>query len=377
MVSGRQGQQQAAAELAERREALVPQSGSVLSLGPALASEAARPIDFEPDTAEYLARIALGHVGREYPNKLALLLNSADDLKSPRQLYPLFWGSFDWHSCVHAHWLLASVWRHFPQLDVAVDIWAHFCARFTPEAVAGELAQFDRPLNAGFERPYGWAWLLKLASELHAHPDVDAARLAGVLQPLVERVVEGFVEYLPKAAYPVRGGAHFNTAFALVMALDYARVSGHAPLTERCRDAARRWYAADYDMQAAEPSGDDFLSPLLTEALAMKSALPGAEFNHWFSAFLPRLHCAQPQVLLQPVSVSDRRDGKIAHLDGLNLSRAWCWRRLAADLDAADPRRPLMLQAAEQHLEATLGELTTDYMGEHWLASFAWLALSA
>lgn len=327
-----------------------------------------------PDLAERFARIALGHVAREYPNKLALLLNGPGDLATPRQLYPLFWGSFDWHSCVHAHWLLAAVLRFAPELPVGEEIRHHFAGRFSPEAVEAERANFDRPHNGGFERPYGWAWLLALHGELLRNPQLQHS--AAVLVPLAQRIAAAFMDFLPRATYPVRGGAHFNTAFALVLALDYAAQVGDVELQALCARRARDWYGHDRAAQAWEPSGDDFLSPTLIEAEAMRRALEPKDFLRWLEGFLPSLADGEPATLFTPATVSDRSDGKIAHLDGLNLSRAWCWRGLATALPAGDARRARMLDSARSHLESALPQLTGDYMGEHWLASFAWLALS-
>ncbi|MBA4285415.1 MAG: DUF2891 domain-containing protein [Xanthomonadaceae bacterium] len=324
-----------------------------------------------PARASQFARIALGHVGREYPYKLGQVLSGDADLAPPRQLHPIFHGSFDWHSCVHGHWTLATLLRRYPALPEAAAIRARFDAMFSAANVAGERAFFAQAANRGFERPYGWAWLLMLQAELHRHDTGWAARL----QPLAEDLATRFREFLPRATYPVRVGSHFNTAFALVLAQEYAQTVEAPALTAVLGDAAQRWHADDRDAQAWEPSGDDFLSSTLTEALAMQRLLPAAAFSRWFEAFLPRLAVGAPRTLFEPAMVSDRSDGKIAHLDGLNLSRAWCWRALAAALPAGDPRIAVMQAAADRHLAASLPAVAGDYMGEHWLASFALLAL--
>ena len=323
------------------------------------------------ELASTFARIALGHIGREYPNKLGQVLENDADLAPPRILHPIFHGSFDWHSCVHGYWTLATLLRLHPTLPEAEAIRARFAAVFTDANVAGERAFVARPANRGFERPYGWAWLLMLQAELRRHPSAWAATLA----PLADDFVARFRAYLPIATYPVRVGTHFNTAFALVLADEYAQQVGDPALAGVLRDAALRWHADDRDAQAWEPSGDDFLSSTLIEALAMQRLLPAASFASWFAAFLPRLASSEPRTLLVPATVSDRSDGKIAHLDGLNLSRAWCWRSLAAALPAGDPRIAVMQAAADRHLAASLPQVAGDYMGEHWLASFALLAL--
>jgi hypothetical protein len=317
------------------------------------------------------ARIALGHVGREYPNKLDHVLTGPDDVLGPRALHPVFFGSLDWHSCVHGYWLLARVRRRFPLSPVSREITAWFAAHITTQAVAGECAYLARPASGGFERPYGWAWLLMLAAELAR---ADAAEGA-TLQPLTTAIVARLHAWLPKATYPIRSGTHSSTAFALALALDYADTTADATLGMALRDKARAWYGADTNCQAWEPDGEDFLSPALMEAACMRRALPHAEFAPWLARFLPGLVVGEPATLFTPVTASDRTDGKIVHLDGLNLSRAWCWRILAGAMAPDDHRRPGALAAAAAHLDASLAHVTGHYMGEHWLASFALLAL--
>jgi len=320
--------------------------------------------------AERLAGIALGHIEREYPNKLDHVLASDADAATPRALHPIFFGSFDWHSCVHAYWMLAHLRRRFPAMPAAGRIGALFRRAFTAENVAGELAYLSRPHGDGFERPYGWAWLLKLAAELG-----DGG--PSLLTPLAEAFAARFVAYLPKATWPVRAGTHANTAFALILALDYAHGCGDASLGTAVAAAARRYFAADAGCQAWEPSGEDFLSPALCEAHCMMRVLPPGEFGDWFAAFLPRLAAGEPATLFRPVTPSDRSDGRIVHLDGLNLSRAWSWRCIAAALPEGDPRRAVAEAAAEAHLAAGLPHVGGDYMGEHWLATYAVLAMDA
>nr|WP_321984687.1 DUF2891 domain-containing protein [uncultured Lichenicoccus sp.] len=318
--------------------------------------------------ADRLARVALGHVTREYPNHLAHLLHGQDDALKPRALHPVFYGSLDWHSCVHSYWMLAHLLRLYPGLPSAILIRAVFNEHLVEANVAGECDYFARPGSGSFERPYGWAWLLKLAAELR-QPGFE--RWGTALAPLEAMIVERFRAFLPKATYPIRAGTHFNTAFALALAAE------HGGLDPLLADTAWRWYGEDRDIQAWEPGGDDFLSPALIEAECMRRLLPPARFASWFDAFLPGLADRLPATLFEPAMVSDRSDGKIAHLDGLNLSRAWCLRRLATSLEGTDPRCALMLDAAEAHLAASLPHVTGDYMGEHWLASFAVLALTA
>jgi len=316
-----------------------------------------------PDQASGFARLALGHVTREYPNKLDHVLAGPEDARTPRDLHPVFYGSFDWHSCVHAWWMLGHLLRRFPNLPEAPAVRALFDTHLTPPNIAAECAYLDRPTARGFERPYGWAWFLKLAAELRLHPDGWSAALA----PMTDRFVTRFLTFLPLATYPIRAGVHTNTAFAVRLALDYPDAALRTALVA----AASRWYADDRDCQAWEPGGDEFLSPALVEAECMRAALPEEGFRSWFAAFLPRLAQGEPRTLFVPATVSDRSDGKIAHLDGLNLSRAWCWRALAP----FTPDPAATLATAEAHIAASLPHVGGDYMGEHWLASFAVLAL--
>jgi len=325
-----------------------------------------------PELASAFARIALGHVGREYPNKLDHVLDGPRDALGPRALHPIFFGSFDWHSCVHGYWLLASVLRLHPDMPEAPAVRAQLDAAFTEANVAAEVAYLARPSARGFERPYGWGWLLKLQAELLAHDAPWAARL----QPLADAFAQRFKDFLPKAAYPIRTGVHSSTSFAIAVASDYARLKD-PELLAMFEAKVRGWHLADRDAQAWEPSLDDFLSPTLITAECLRRLLPAEEFRAWLSAYLPRLADRRPQSLFTPATVTDRTDGKIAHLDGLNLSRAWCWRGIAGALAADDPARAVAKDAARLHLAASLPHVAGDYMGEHWLASFALLALGA
>ena len=322
-----------------------------------------------PETAERFARIALGHVTREYPHKLDQVLEGPEDLLPPSSLHPIFFGSFDWHSCVHGWWLLLRLRRLFPDLAVRREIEAAADRAFQPHKVEGELAYLDRAYTGGFERPYGWAWLLALHEEAQRHGDRD---WGPNLAPLAAAFADRFALYLPKLTYPIRVGTHFNTAFAMILALDWAEANDEA-LAGLIRERALHYYGGDRACQAWEPAGDEFLSPALTEALLIRRLLGEAEFRAWFADFLPDLGSGEPATLFAPAFVSDRSDGKIAHLDGLNLSRAWCWRGIAA---AADPETAeLALRAADLHLDSSLPHVAGEYMGEHWLATFALLAL--
>lgn len=325
------------------------------------------------DHAQHFARIALGHVRREYPNNVDHALAEPSDARTPSQLHPIFYGSYDWHSCVHSYWMLARLLRRYPDFAAASDIRALFEAQFVPEKVAAERAYFARPTARGFKRPYGWGWLLKLATELALHPGDSWSR---DLAPLAEIIAQRFRDFLPLAHYPVRVGTHFNTAFGLRMAADYAGIKGDEALARLLRETGLRWYGEDTDCPAwGEPSGDDFQSSALIETECMRRLLPRDAFLPWFDRFLPRLVEKQPASLLKPATVTDRTDGKIAHLDGLNLSRAWCWRSLGDALPEGDLRRPIAHEAACEHLAAGLPHIAEHYMGEHWLATFAVLAL--
>ena len=322
-----------------------------------------------PEIANRFAEIALGHVTKEYPHKLDHVLDGPEDVLGPRALHPIFFGSFDWHSCVHGYWLLLTTRRLFPDMPAGPCVKALLDEMLTQEKAAGELAYLDRAYTGGFERPYGWAWLLALHAEAQRH---EGEEWAAVLAPLAEAFADRFKLYLGKLTYPIRVGTHFNSAFAMILALEWAEAND-AALVELIRARARDYFAADRDCQAWEPGGDEFLSSALTEALLMRRVLSKRAFAPWLDGFLPHLAKAAPKSLFTPAFVSDRSDGKIAHLDGTNLSRAWCWRGIASALapDLAASARA----TADAHLDASLPYVAGEYAGEHWLASFALLAL--
>ena len=322
--------------------------------------------------AARMAGIALGHVCREYPHKLDHVMAGDADARRPSDLHPMFFGSFDWHSCVHGWWLLFRLLHLFPDHARADETRALAAATFTSEKVAVERAYLARPESRGFERPYGWAWLLKL----HAEMASAGNSLAPVLQPFAQDFAQHWRGLLGSFTYPIRTGAHGNTAFALVLSAHWA--ADHDPeLFALMAAKARAWYGPDRGAQAWEPDGDAFLSPTLMEALAMATLLPAPEFRRWLRAFLPKARAQSPASLFTPAAVTDRTDGKIAHLDGLNLSRAWAFRSLAATLGPRDPAVPVLRAAADAHVAAALPHIAGDYAGEHWLASFALLALEA
>ena len=325
---------------------------------------------FDPAMASRFARITLGHIGREYPHKLDHVLSGPEDAATPAALHPIFHGSFDWHSCCHGWWQLLTLLRLAPDIAEAPAIAARADAMLTPANVAGELAYLDRPSSGGFVRPYGWAWALALHGEAARHD----AGWGDALAPLAAAFAARFAAHLPKLTYPIRAGTHGNSAFALILLHDWARTHDPA-LAALAADRAREWFGTDQGCQAWEPSGDDFLSSALTEALLMSRVLTAAAFAPWFDAFLPDAAHGAPATLFAPAYVSDRTDGKIAHLDGLNLSRAWCWRGIAAALGPAHPVAATARATAERHLAASLPHLDDDYMGAHWLATYALLAL--
>ncbi len=338
------------------------------------------PMKPEPPTpplsqeqASAFARLALKGIQREYPNHPGHVINDADDVKNPRALHPAFYGCFDWHSSVHGHWMLVRLARVFPDLPEQKEIRAKLSENLTEANIKTEAAYFGQPNRGTFERTYGWAWLLKLAEELHGWDDPDARQWAKNLQPLVDTLVGRYCDFLPKQNYAIRTGVHPNTAFGLAFALDYARAVKNQSFAELLEERARTYFGSDAAYPAAwEPGGEDFFSASLMEADLMRRVLPPAEFRDWFRRFLPGVAGNEPKSLLDPATVTDRKDLKLVHLDGLNLSRAWCMRSIAAALPADDPARKVLAASAARHAEAGLRHVASgDYAGEHWLASFA------
>lgn len=325
------------------------------------------------EQASSFARIALGAILREYPNKPEHVLAGPEDLDSPRGLHPAFFGAYDWHSAVHGHWMLARLLRLFPDLPEAAEIRSTLDAHLTAEHLLAEADYFDHPDRRSFERPYGWAWLLKLVEELDGWDDPDVARWRANLRPLESVIVGRYLDFFPKQTYPIRTGVHPNTAFGLAFAHDYASAVGNEDLRGLVASRARDYFEDDTDAPARwEPSGADFFSATLMEADLMRRVLPSEEFPGWFSRFLPGVTEGEPASLLGPAEVTDRTDPQLVHLDGLNLSRAWCMRSIAAALPDADPARAVLRSSADRHARAALEHVASgDYAGEHWLASFA------
>lgn len=318
--------------------------------------------------AQKFARIALGHVTKEYPNKLDHVMTGDADAQTPRQLHPAFYGSYDWHSNVHSWWLLLSLRRLFPDMPEAAEIGELAETTLSQVNLDAELAYLERPMSRGFERPYGWAWLIYLHHEAARHEDREwGARL----EPLARAFAQRFADFLPLHTYPITVGTHFNSAFALTLTREWA-LSRDEDLVRQIDAWSLRAFAQKREYSGWEPGGDEFLSPVLTAALLMSDVMDPGEFTKWFRQLVLENGWLERECL--PATVSDRSDGKIAHLDGLNLSRAWCLKRIAQALAPTEDRKMLEERAAE-HLEAALPHVAGDYMGEHWLASFALLAL--
>lgn len=328
--------------------------------------------------ASAFAKLVFKGIGKEYPNKPEHVLASPDDLKSQKSLHPAFYGCYDWHSSVHGHWLLVRLLKMFPDLPERKEARTLLADHLTAEKLKIEADYFARPDSKPFERPYGWAWLLKLAQELHDWDDTDAKTWSKNLQPLTDTIIARYLAYFPKQTYPIRTGVHPNTAFGLAFAHDYARGVGHRALLELIEERAKTYFAKDVNVPAAwEPGGADFFSPSLMEADLMRRVLPPGEFHAWFRKFMPTAAEGEPRALFLPATVTDRTDPQLVHLDGLNLSRAWTMRSIADALPEGDPSRNALLTSAARHAEAALPHVASgDYAGEHWLATFAVYLLS-
>lgn len=325
------------------------------------------------EQAMRLAKLPLACVGQEYPNKLNQTITGDSDLKAPRVLHPAFFGCFDWHSSVHGHWSLVKLLKNFPDIDNRDQIQNLLLERITEDNIASEISYFKEEQNKTFERTYGWAWLLKLAEELYKWDDQLARQLYQNLAPLSGLIAEMYIEFLPKLNYPIRVGTHTNTAFGLSFAYDYALTTGNDALVSVISERSRDFFFYDNDCPMTwEPGGNDFLSPCLEEVNIMMRVLDQEEFRQWIKSFMPGL--AKPDYYLEPGIVTDRADGQLAHLDGLNYSRAWCFYNLASYLDEYKHLRRL----GDIHVNHSLPDITSGhYEGSHWLASFALLALDS
>ncbi|HET9328780.1 MAG TPA: DUF2891 domain-containing protein [Candidatus Eisenbacteria bacterium] len=324
-------------------------------------------------SAARLADLILAAVGREYPSHIVHWMGSDADARPPRELTPAFFGSFDWHSCVHGHWALARLARFHAGEDFASRIRAALSRSLTAEKVAGECAYLGVPERAGFERPYGLAWLLQLAAELREWRDPEAQAWSAALSPLEELVRERLAAWLPTLPWPVRSGVHPQTALSLSLTLDWSRTVNDGKMEALIERRALDWFRSDTAAPIAyEPSGNDFLSPALGEADLMRRLLPPVEFATWLEAFLPDLESDIARRWLTPVTSPDSSDGQLAHLDGLNLSRAWMLEGIASALPMSDLRRVRLDEAARAHAEAGLAAVSGEhYAGAHWLGSYA------
>jgi hypothetical protein len=329
--------------------------------------------------ASQFSRLALAGITREYPNAPGVVMNGPEDAFAPHVLHPAFYGCFDWHSAVHSHWMLVRLLRLFPNLSEARGIRLALTKNLSAENIQAEKTYLEQPNRRSFERTYGWAWLLKLAEELDGWDDPDGSAWRANLQPLAEMFVQRYLDFLPKQTYPIRVGTHPNTAFGLAFALDYARTAGRGDLEELVIERSRHYFSHDENYPASwEPNGNDFFSPTLIEADLMRRVLPSGEFAEWLEHFLPDLPKGRPESLLRPAIVADRTDPQIVHLDGLNLSRAWCMNGMASALPKRYIVRSRLQKSAAQHAAESLPHVASgDYMGEHWLASFAIYLLSS
>jgi len=328
---------------------------------------------FDEKAAERFAKLALACVEKQYPNKISHVLNSDADVAPPRKLTPAFYGCYDWHSSVHAHWLLVRLLRTFPDALFAVQARDALRKSLTTENLKQEAAYLRGEGRASFERPYGLAWLLQLCAELREWDDDQSREMSANLRPLEEAAIERLKTWLPKLSHPVRIGEHDQTAFGLGLMLDYARSTKNDSFARLVEDSARKFFLADGDCPLNyEPSGEDFLSPCLGEADVMRRVLPQTEFAKWLNDFMPQIPMTGNGDWLKPVVSPDPSDPKLAHLDGLNLSRAWMLEGILSALPRDDQRRAALQAAADAHRRAGLAAVTgAHYEGGHWLGSFA------
>jgi hypothetical protein len=353
--------------------------GALLLAGcgsPDTASEEA-PIalpEARPDAVnDRFARLALTCVHKEYPNKISHVLNGDADARPPSELTPAFYGCFDWHSSVHGHWLLVRILKTDPKSPMKPAILAALDRSLTEENIAAELDYIEGEGRKGFERPYGTAWFLQLVAELGESDDPKLKAWRETLRPLEEKIVAETRDWLPKLAYPIRLGTHNQSAFAFGLMLDYARQTGNTAFEQQLEDKALEFHRADVNCPLAyEPSGEDFLSPCLMEADLMRRVMPQAEYAAWLGKFLPQIPADGSTGWLKPGEVRDPTDGKLVHLDGVNLSRAWAMEGIASALPQDDPRIPALLATAKLHAESGLKAVSDkNYEGSHWLGSFA------
>lgn len=317
------------------------------------------------------AELALKNIDIEFPNKPSNVMAGPESVRSPKEMHPAFYGCFDWHSSIHGHWMLVRLLKLYPKCTVGDRIRASLNEHLTAENLAAETKYFRQKHNKSFERMYGWAWAFRLAAELHTWDDADGRRWRENLRPLEDLLVERTEAYLPLLTYPIRTGVHPDTGFALAQTLDYARTVGNTSLEELIVNRSRHYYLGDREYPFRyEPSGQDFFSSGLNEADLMRRVLPADEYAKWLTGFLGKLD--DKRAFLTPVDVSDVTDGKIVHLAGLDLSRAWCMQGIASALPEGDPRVEVLMQSARDHARVGFGYVFSGhYEGEHWLATFA------
>jgi hypothetical protein len=356
-----------------RRAILLAGAGIAATLTTLSLQAQPKPAALTAATADKFARLALACVDKEYPNKIAHVLNSPADVKAPHELTPAFFGCYDWHSSVHGHWLLAALARRFPEAPFAPGAVAALRKNITAANIAGEVIYLKGAGRETFERPYGLAWLLQLSAELREWRTKDGTELGDALEPLERAVVDRMNAWLPKLAYSIREGEHAQTAFAFGMTLDYARAAKNLQLEALLVSKILEFHAKDRNCPINyEPSGQDFLSPCLAEADVMRRVLPPQEFATWLTGFLPGIPKTASAAWLPIGVVTDKSDGKLAHLDGLNLSRAWMLKGISAGLPASDLRKKALDAAAKAHADSGLAAVTGEhYEGGHWLGSFA------
>ncbi|AXT55858.1 DUF2891 domain-containing protein [Aquimarina sp. AD1] len=326
-----------------------------------------KPLKLTKDQANTLVELPLACIHTEYPNKLGQTIGSKEDLGEPKVLHPAFYGCFDWHSAVHGHWSLVKLVKSFPEIEKATEIKTKLIESISKENIEAEVLYFKGKHNTSYERTYGWAWLLKLAEEIHTWDDPVAKNLEENLQPLIDVIVQRYIDFLPKLKYPIRVGEHTNTAFGLSFALDYANTFDNTKLKNVIASRAKDFYTKDANCPIGwEPSGYDFLSPCLEEVDLMRKVLDKPSFDKWVDDFMPQLK--KPDFAIPVGEVSDRTDGKLVHLDGLNFSRAWVLYGLANQY----PEYEHLINIANQHVKYSLPNLVGDsYEGGHWLGSFA------
>ncbi|QDT13760.1 DUF2891 domain-containing protein [Planctomycetes bacterium K23_9] len=341
------------------------------------SESAAKPALTEAQATTF-ARLALKGIAQEYPNKPSNVMDTADDVRSPQSMHPAFYGSFDWHSSVHGHWMLARLLKMHPDALIATEIRAALNSQLTAENLTQEAAYFAADHNKSFERMYGWAWLMQLVAELHDWDDSDARRWREHVRPLEEQITKRMNDYLPKLTFPIRTGVHADTGFAIGMLVDYARATSNTELEQLLVGKSKAFYRSDIDYPAHyEPSGHDFFSSGFNEADLMRRVLSKEEYVTWLDRFLPQLRTKTMGEMMRPVEVSDVTDGHLVHLAGLNLSRAWTMTGIARALPESDPRRQSLFSSAKQHADAGLKYVSSGhYEGEHWLATFAVYHLS-